>query len=252
MALITDSLSVWDISFRWAGLDPDQYYIRLPLAIKDNFRLIMEAILSGEILCETLTLAKRPLDSKADPNYYIRTHIDDVYNCIWGKKYNRKLLKWAVIERHSFREWCEIRSIPLPEFWFPPGWKYSFEMPEGGTLATSASHQEPEEEGGFSINYEYPIAKSERLDAKSESLLEEKMSLKHNQMIRVACQQVAKEIWANDISRTIPSIVQDELIQKYAGGRHYQDDTVKGWIKEVAPQEVKSRRGRPRKNNDKG
>jgi len=250
--IISESLSLWDIGFRWADLDPDRPCLRLPLQVKDNFKVLMEAILAGEVLCETLTLAKFPPGSKADPNYYIRTHIDEVYACIWGRKYNRKLLKWAVIERGSFREWCEIRSIPFPEFWFPLGWAYSFEMPEGGTLATSASHQEPDTEGGFSISYRRPFSVSDDSEVNQAPLLEDNTSLKQNQMSRIACQQVAKEIWANDISRTIPSIVHDELIQKYAGGRHYQDDTVKGWIKEVAPQEVKSRRGRPRKNNDKG
>jgi hypothetical protein len=247
MALITNSLSVWDISFRWAGFDPDRIFFRLPLLVKDNFRVLMEAILSGEILCETLTLAKRPSKSKADPNYYIRTHIDDVYACMWGKKYNRKLLKWAVIERYSFKEWCERRGIPLPEFWFPPGWEDDFKRPEAGTLAILASHQEPEQEGGFSIRYKHPLSEDDNSEAITEPLLDDRPSLRQNQLRRIACQQIALEIWGNDISRTIPSIVEDEVIQNYGGGRYYNKDTVKGWIKVVAPPEVKSRRGRPPK-----
>lgn len=70
MPLITEELSVWDIGLRWAGHDPDHLWLRLPLTAKDNFRLLMEAILSGEIICNTLTLAKLPPDSKADPRFY--------------------------------------------------------------------------------------------------------------------------------------------------------------------------------------
>ena len=58
MPLITEELSVWDIGLRWAGHDPDRLWLRLPLAAKDNFRLLMEAILSGEIICNTLNRGK--------------------------------------------------------------------------------------------------------------------------------------------------------------------------------------------------
>ena len=248
MALLTNSLSVWKIGFRWADLDPDNFWLRLPMPARDNFSLLMDAILSGEILCETLTLAKRPSNSKADPEYYIRTHIDDVYSCIFGTKFNRKLLKWATIDRHEFYYLCEARSIPHPEFWFPQGWKLSFEMPEGGTRALWAEHVESDEEGYVSISYErYPGL----FNQESSSCLNDVTSLRQNQITRLFCQQVATQIWKDDINRTIPSVVNDDLIQKYAGGSHYQEDTVKGWLKEVAPPAVRSRRGRPKKNRFK-
>jgi hypothetical protein len=42
------------------------------------------------------------------------------------------------------------------------------------------------------------------------------------------------------------------LIQKYGGANFYQEETVREWLKQVAPREVKNRRGRPRKNGDSG
>jgi len=266
MSLIADELTVWDISFRWAGYDPSQFWFRLPLVVKDNSRLLMHAILHGEIICETLTLAKRPSASKADPKFYIRTYIDDVHACIHGKRYNRKLLKWAALNRMDFHEWCERRGIPFPEFWFPPGWKLDFEMPELGTLAMWATHIEPKNEGEYAICYDHPDFVSDRenrdkqessvgteseseVSSSSETPRNEK-TLRINQQIRIACQQIAGEIWRNEPNRTIASIVQDELIQKYGGAAYYEDDTVREWIKEIAPAEVKNRRGRPRKNRD--
>jgi hypothetical protein len=250
LALISDSLSIWDIGFRWTGLDPDRFYFRLPLLVKDNFRILMQAILEGEILCETLTLAKRPSDSNADPDYYIRSHIDDVYDCIWGKKYNRKLLKWAVIDRNSFRFWCEIRAIPLPEFWFPTGWKYDFEMPEGGTQALRARHQEPSEGGLFSLRFEPAYID---IEDNSSSILDETFpdNLRASKIVSLCCQKIASTIWKDQPDRTIASMVKDELIQKYGGGDHYAEETVRGWIKVVAPLHVKNKRGRPPKNRDK-
>lgn len=293
MALLNDDLSVWDIAFRWAGYDPDRLWFRLPLPVKDNFRLLMGAILEGEILCGTLTLAKLPHGSKADPNFYIRTYMDDVYHCIQGLRYDRKLLRWATLGRLDFLQWCEIRGIPAPEFWFPPGWKLEFEMPEFGTHAMWATHVEPETDGELvNISYEshpsfnrseesldktdneedtpsqpdvdaqpsQPVP--ENSDAPTETISDEspiqpaehaetEQSLRHNQRIKIVCQQIASVIWKEDKTRSYPSVIEDQLIQKYGGAAPYEDDTVREWLKHVAPPEVKNRRGRPRKNGGK-
>ncbi len=292
MPLLVNDLSVWDISFRWAGFDPDRLWIRLPLPVKDNFRLLMGAILEGEILCGTLTLAKLPPGSKADPSFYIRTYIDEVYHCIQGLRYNRKLLRWASLERMEFLQWCELRGIPAPEFWFPPGWKLEFEMPEFGTPALWATHVEPESDGTLShISYEshpafrrkessneadaeedvpsqpnvdaqptQPIQENSEATAEVNSDIppiqptkqaETEQSLRNNQRIKIVCQQIASVIWKEDKMRSYPSVIKDQLIQKYGGAAPYGDDTVREWLKHVAPLEVKNRRGRPRKNGGK-
>ena len=268
MPLTADNLSIWDISFRWAGYDPDHLWLRFPLTVKDNFRLLMNAILHGEIMCESLTIAKLPEESKADPRFYIRTYIDEVYDCIHGVRYNRKLLKWAGLDRMELHEWCERRGIPLPEFWFPSGWKLEFEMPEFGTSAMWAVHVEPETEGDFSIRYDRPLFGNneesyQHLEANaiskdcststhnSVNSPEKEKTLRDCQRIKLACLQIASVIWKNDPNRTIASVVQDELIQKYGGANFYQEETVREWVKEIASPEVKSRRGRPRKNMNK-
>lgn len=250
MALITDSLSVWDIAFRWAGLDPDRLYFGLPLLVKDNFRVLMQAILEGEILCETLTLAKRPFDSKADQDYYIRTYSDDVYACIGGYKYNRKLLKWAVIDRHSFREWCEIRTIPLPEFWFPPGWADDYEMPEGGSQALRAYHEEPDSAGSVHIRYEPAYIDD---DPNKTRITDEipPQNVRANQKTKLSCQQIASVIWKEQPDCTIASMVKDERVQKYGGADHYEDDTVHRWLKPIAPLSARRKPGRPPQKQDR-
>jgi len=252
LALTAESLSVWDISFRWAGFDPDKLWLRFPLPVKDNFKLLLDAIHGGEILCETLTLAKRPRDSKADPSFYIRTYLDDIHDCVNGSRYSRKLLKWAVLGRENFRGWCDNRGIQYPEFWFPPGWKLNFETPEGGTLAMWAEHVEPDSEGNVHISYKnYPGLGDNVKPSDDSGLSGNREALRDNQRIRVACCQIAQEIWKKEPTRTITSVVEDDLIQQYGGANHYEKDTVRRWIKEVAPQEVRSRRGRPPKNKDK-
>lgn len=123
MALLNDSLSVWVIGFRWAGRDPAGWWLRIPLPVRDNFRVLMDAILNAQLSCWNISLEKRPLDNgDAPPELYIRYHLDQINACIEGDKVDRRLLRFAQIERASFQAWCDRRAIPLPEFWFPPGW----------------------------------------------------------------------------------------------------------------------------------
>lgn len=250
MALDADELSIWDLGFRWAGHDPSHYWFRPPLLVQDNFRVLMKAILNGEIVCPTLCLDKRPHGSKADPNYYIRSHIDDVYACIHGSSFNRKLLKWATLERGAFNEWCSCRGIAPPEFWFPPGWKFAFEPPEGIYPGLQVRHAEPGSDNTIvSFSYEHPEASTEDGNA---SAIEEAItpsSLRRNQLTKIACQQIATVIWQKDPSRRIAEVIRDELIQEYCSAKYFNDDTVREWVKAVAPAAVSARRGRPPKTN---
>lgn len=275
MPLISEELSVWDIGLRWAGYDPDRMFLRLPLGAKDNFRLLMFAILSGEIICDTLTLAKLPPGSKADSNYYIRTYIDQVYECIHGRHYDRKLLKWATLDRMGFHQWCERRGITPPEFWFSLGWKLEYDDEQFGHPGCWVRHVEPDSPNtvvSFAYDPPYTDEVLQNDDSQSEAQadvpaneeasqpeLEEQptqpdtqvkneKALRDCQRIKLVCQQIASVIWLEDKTRTIPSVIKDDLIQKYGGANFYQEDTVREWLKEVAPREVKNRRGRPRKN----
>lgn len=252
MALDADELSIWDIGFRWAGHDPDRYWLRLPLLVRDNFRVLMNAVLNGEIICQTLCLDKLPSGSKAEPKFYIRTHLDAVYDCIHGSRFDRKLLRWALLERRDFLTWCSCRGISAPEFWFPPGWKYGYEHPEELWPGLCVRHVEPDGDNTtVHLSYDWPDrAAPDGVEAtvrQSDDV--EPLSLRGNQAAKIACQQIARAIWQKEPTRRIADVIRDELIQEYGGAKHYVDDTVRGWISVVAPQGVRENRGRPRKKN---
>ena len=78
MPLLHDELSVWEIGFRWAGRDPDRVWLRFPLQVRDNFRMLMDAILNGHLDCATLSLRKwKPeTDDKELQQFFIRYHLD--------------------------------------------------------------------------------------------------------------------------------------------------------------------------------
>lgn len=246
MSLVSEELSVWEISFRWAGFDPDRVYPLYPLEVKDNFKLLMDAVLNGQIYCETLLLAKRPSGSIADPQYYVRTHLDEIYNCIWGKRYNRKLLHWALISRDDFFEWCERRGVPLPEFWFPQGWKYDFEWPEFGTRASWARHQEPSQEGGFSVRFELPDNDESTLTDDESNEVKKGSATDTKNIIKLCAQNIAIQIWKEEKDKTIAEMARDERVLKYSGAVR-DHETIRKWLREVAPSNVKGRPGRPKK-----
>jgi hypothetical protein len=270
MPLLVNELPVWDIGFRLAGHEPRKLWFRVPIEVEDHFRNFMDAILHGNLACLNITLEKRHFepDEKKHSIYY---WIDDIYACIQGRHYNRKLLRWAHIERFDLMLWCERMNVPLPEFWFPPGWKLQYELPEGhihpGYRFIQSNWTREE--------FKAWLEERDALDAKraneaSQSLLDGSTAsqplesssppddtnpmegavnkIRPNQEARIACQQIARAIWKNEPDRTIASVVKDELIQKYGGGGFYEGGTVREWVKVVAPSHVRSRRGAPRKN----
>lgn len=275
MAILSDSLTIWEIVFRWAGLNPRALWFRMPLPVQDNARNLMNAILSAELPCETITLEKRRFEPE-EKEFSVYFWIDDIYQGMWGQKFNRKLLRHASIDRYDFMLWCERRNIPLPEFWFPPGWNLEYELPEGDIRPGhyymrqhwtadqwDAWHQDQGEsedpaavEGG--TEGEQPGSASDGAvdstpqEAKQHQNAEEKHEesaerLRPSQNAKIACQQIASVIWKDEPNRTIASVVRDVLIQKYGGAAPYADETVREWIKVVAPPHVRERRGRPKK-----
>lgn len=230
MPLLNDELSLWEIAFRWADYDPDRPRLSIPLPVRDHFRTLMDAILSGRLDCTSLFLTKYHPDTSNGfgPEYFIRYYIDDVYACIWGKKYNRKLLKWAQIERWALHQWCERQGVPLPEFWFPPGWKLEYEWPS---------------------DEEEPKASTKDDDSSVKQPDAERPSITKHHRAKLACQQVASVIWAKEPDLTNKQLACRKEIQELAGGADYELETIQEWISEVDPRSPAKKRGRKRKNN---
>lgn len=226
MALLTDDLSVHEIAFRWAGYDPNKFWFRTPLIVKDNFRTLMFAILKGHLECSTLSLDKwDPRENDAfEKQFFIRTFIDEIYAGIAGHNFGRKLLEHAMISRPAMQLWCERLGIPLPEFWFPPGWKIEYEWPN--------------------TDEEQPVPEN---IAETKEEVRQRIDKRHR--IQMACQQMAIMIWMKERTLTIKEVAIRKEIQEIADCGPYQLETVQEWIREFDPRDPSQKRGRKRKNN---
>ena len=242
MPLVVDQLQLWTIGFKWAGLDPHRPWLRIPTPVRDNFSTLLEAILEGRLHCLTLALEKYSGDDSEIAECHIRYWLDDVYAGMFDQSYNRKLLKHAVIEREAFQDWCERCTIPLPEFWFPPGWteyRWPSEDFEPIPKEPLASPAEPTLE---------PTSELEpHVQAEPTELVKPK--LKPVQLATIVSQEIAKVIWKEEPDKTIAAMVKDDRIQKYGSGQYYSEEVVRRWVKAVAPDDVSAKRGRPKKTN---
>lgn len=257
MPLLNDDLPLWDIAFRWAGQDPAKWRARIPIDVRDNLRLMMDAILQGHLPCSTLSLEKWRPDSNAPPEYFIRHYIDDVYACIWGKKFNRKLLRWAIIDRWAMQQWCERQGIPLPEFWFPPGWKLHYEWqdpeadddPEGAVPADTASGDEPAKDSEPPTSNAKPQQEPAPppLLTGSDNEAEGRRKLDQRQRRKIACQEVALRVWLKQPNADVKAIANSAEVQGLAGGDESDFDVLLRWLGEIDPRDPSKRRGPKRK-----
>lgn len=229
----------------------------------------MFAILHEELRCFTLSTDKWDSNGTLGPEFFIRHYMDEVYACVAGHRFDRKLLQWAIVERIELGKWCRRRGIPPPLFWFPEG-------------AKNFPHEEVEREADFLFQCrELSSKRRQALDAylalpaddpgKSAgwNLVEEldrqggeasrvyahftefgvlpegtdalKGALKHNQEAKVAVQQTAKTLWEHS-----PTLLMDEVVdsvRKQCDAERYAHSTVEKWVREISPPHVRARKG---------
>ncbi|MRR08128.1 MAG: hypothetical protein FDZ72_06655 [Betaproteobacteria bacterium] len=202
----------------------------------------MNAILSAELSCDTITLEKRRFEPD-EREFSVYFWIDDLYACIGGHLKSRKLLRHAVIGRYDLKLWCERMNIPLPEFWFPPGWNLEYDLPEDDI---HPGHYYYRKDWTSEQWEEWRNARSEDDGDDEEAAAIER--LRPNQRAKIACQMIARTLWKENPDRTIASVIEDPLILNYGGGKSYPS-VLRGWVKSEAPEHVRNRRGRPKKGD---
>lgn len=209
MPLLTEQLSVWEIGFRWAGHDPCGFWLRIPLPVRDHFRTLIQEIYESRLECLTLRMEKYHGHDPVEARLHIQSWLPAIAACTAGRNIDRKLVKWAVVDRFAFFTWCENHKIPLPEFWFPSGWGVEHECLDN------------EPPGGFL--------------SPAESTLQRRIRFDGNRRAKMACQQIAIWIWSKHPDMPLKDVVLSAEIQDMCGGQRYEYTTVKHWIMAFDP-----------------
>lgn len=232
MALLSDELSVWEIAFRWEGVDPGLPWWRwcIPLLVRDRLRTLIHEIHHGHLDCSTMAIRKwRSEDGDELKKFFIRHWLTEVEECSYGRRFDREMLKWAHIDRGAMQEWCERHGVPLPEFWFPPGWKLEYEWPDEDDESDSAGQ------------------------AASHPTDEKKRLIDDDHRAKMACQQIALYLWSKESTpSSIKAMAQRPEVLELGGGTGYEFETVADWLGQVDPRDPSKKRGRKRKNNSGG
>jgi len=225
MPILNDELTLWEIAFRWNNLNPDnfKYKFNLPLEVKDSLRLMVNDILNAN-LASSLIMHKWHEGSNSSKEFFIRSHINDIYACIGNVYFDKKFFKFVTIRRFNFMEWCKSLNAPLPEFWFPQGWNII-------TKDHYLLSEDPDQDFDNS------------LDTNSD----DNNKLKANQRTKIACQEISVNLWKEHPEMTISDMLKHDTIRNLGGSIRYTDGVVRKWLSNVAPEHVKNRRGRPRK-----
>jgi len=225
MPLFDDALTIWEIGFRWARKNPDRPWAWIPMEVKDNFRMVLRAIVDGDLYCETLT-------TKVDPNWpqtSIRHNARGIDACIDGERYDRRFLKAHSILRWEFAQWCDKGVIPFPQFWFARGW-----------LAEEPGHRTSLRKSSDSIILA-SLAKEVR-----PATGEAKKKSRNNEAIWDEARAAAKAIWAE--SRSVPSMEVARRIHanKQLSVSRFTAAAIRKHIADLAPPEFRAIAGRPK------
>ncbi len=156
------------------------------------------------------------------------------------RTFDQKKLESVHINRSGLIKFCRENEIDIPEFWFT-------------TKEIHAIKSNPEFDPDYStledISPATPcenIATEGRLKQSDIDSIWERLS--HRQQSRILCRSIAAKYWEHSPDRTIESIIKDDVLLDFGGGKSYQGkNTLRDWIKDIDPRPKNARLGRPKK-----
>ena len=210
-------LSIWEIACRMNDLDPRKVETKnLPLNVRDALKSLTRAIHYDEDLP---VLSNRGIENQTVRNektglkYDNETVHNKISDCYEKELFDKDFLDTIYFENEHFAKWCFRKIIPLPIFWFPNGWDFE----ESENIPTNI---------------------------KSEA------NLRPNQIDKLLCQAISRTLWSLFPEMTIASMCKHEAIQIFGNGKQYKGaHTLRDWISEVAPENIKGNKGRPKNAN---
>jgi hypothetical protein len=224
--------SIWEIAHRWHNLDPESTNSqKLSLAVQDTLRSLAGANhYDGPMIVNCNGVENKGAYHEPTRHRYKHEEIEEgLADCCRNKVFNKPLLESVFIEQQPFGKWCLEKGWALPGFWFSSDWKPDKYRYSEWQLDSSSEESLPTTQ---------EIAGSEL-----------EIKLRPNQMDKPVCQAIARTLWDIYPQMTIADMCKHEAIQRYGNGKLYGGiHTLRGWLSEVAPPEVRGKRGRPKKS----
>ena len=268
MTLPLSSLSLWELAHRLHDADPDHSTSdSIPLPVQDSLRTLaydtfhhvirvsntdgIEFHNSDDVM--SLDEFKKswddqpgnaPEDSRENPGLRqaysdyceqvcekhnaLVTGLDRVFK---HREYPVEQLESIHLSRESFSDFCQLRNIDLPDFWFS-------EVDKNRLID----------------NTENPALPDTKPESKAEDSSEilpvssGKKPVRTSQIDKQLCQAIARTLWHDNPNLTIKEICNHHAIQFFGNGRLYSGkNTLPDWISEVDPRPAEQKRGRPKK-----
>lgn len=216
-------MSIWELAHRWVDADPmTTEGSPIPLAVQPMLRALSYAVASGRLP------ASRPAYVTWDEPGPYTPRIEALFDhekseltqadldVLFSSSPNRKVLDELFVGLYNVFNWAVEQSpkIDFPDF-IVPEWAWT----------NKGEGEKPKEQ----------------IEVKNRRPHEEALDKAH-------CQGAAIALW--NLHPDMP-IAQVSEHQAYlmAGGKNYSDTTRYKWAREVAPESVKGRAGRPKAEN---
>lgn len=223
--------SIWEIVHRCHNLNPESTDPqKLPFPVQDTLRSLAGANhYDGLMIVNCNGVENKGAYHESTRHRYMHEEVEEgLFDCYRNKVFDKLLLESVFVEQQPFGKWCLEKGLRLPSFWFSAEWKPDNYDYRGWALGSSGEKSLPDTQ--------------ETTDSQPET------KLRSMQMDRLVCQAIARTLWDIDPQKTIADMCKHSAIQRYGNGRQYKGEhTLRDWLSEVAPPEVKGKRGRPKK-----
>ena len=213
MEPIPHHLSIWELAHCWQGVVPHpEPSVQVSREIRDKLLVLIEAVLDQKLcIYEILPTVITREDGTERPG---GLYAMDIVSIPEGFEkmhstgiLDRELLQGFSVNVESLFLLCIKNNFEVPDFCIPD-WAISSD--------------------------------------KSVPTIQTK--LRPDQQDKATCQAIARRIWSQHPDMTIADMTKRHEIRIEGNGQSYPGkDTVRNWLKVVAPAPVRNRRGRPKK-----
>lgn len=229
--MIDSYLSIWEISHRWRDVNPDKSDpADLPLNVQDTMRFICRGVLDGKIALFDMVVMKPAQDNNGSASrsevrpFYVHEHPTELEDCLY-RKYDKSALNAYFIEAGSLFDYCldsqskESKSLAV-NLDYPSCWS---DFLEGNHLENELDDSEPSQ------------------------IQIQAQPIRPSQIDKQICQAIAKTLWDIYPKMTITAMTKHNAILNHGGGKLYTGkNTLRDWVREVAPDNVRNKPGRPK------